>query len=238
MVDRWSVERAVRDPTCTLDPPGRQLVLTLLTWSDYDTAMIPERFTPSLTDLVNATGLARSTVAAWLNKLEEQGWVVRERPTVAAARSRKARTVYSLRVPAGPLSGLVRTRASSGDGPVRSNLARRASPRGGLAGSDSSASAGPAGGPGRAGASPARGLALVRQSDASSPPDGLNPYREQDLPVGGRGSFVDHRYVAGPNGRCTHEGCTRSAPLHSRAPAGEPPREGEAVRGEDRTEIG
>lgn len=91
MVDRWTVERAVRHEFCTLDAPGRQLVLTLPTWSDPATATIPEQFTPSLTDLEKATGLARSTVAAWLNKLEQKG-VWRDRPSLGDAWRRKART--------------------------------------------------------------------------------------------------------------------------------------------------
>lgn len=202
MVDRWTVERAVRDEECTLDPPGRQLVLTLLTWSDADTAMIPEKFTPSLTDLEHATGLARSTVANWLNKLEKLGWVERVRPTVADARRKKAKTVYRMKVPAGPLSGLAEGRAGPPAGPAASE-----SPR----------SAGPRGGPVKPGSGPARGLALVRQADRVGPPDGLKPYREQET-VGRRAESGgdDHPYVEGANGYCAHSGCTKSAPLHGR----------------------
>lgn len=45
--------------------------------------------------------MARASVRTHLNKLEAAGWVVRERPTVAAARSEKARTHYKIRVPKG-----------------------------------------------------------------------------------------------------------------------------------------
>lgn len=45
--------------------------------------------------------MARGSVRTHLNKLEAAGWVVRERPTVAAARSEKARTHYKIRVPKG-----------------------------------------------------------------------------------------------------------------------------------------
>lgn len=165
MVDRWTVERAVRSKECTLDPPGRQLVLTLLTWTDHATATIPERFTPSLTDLVNGTGLARSTVAAWLNKLEKEGWVVRTRPSVADARSKKARTVYRLTVPSGPLTGLVGDEMRPPPGPDEREETRRAGPRGGPAASDSPRLAGPGDGPEMAGSSPGRGLELVRLAD-------------------------------------------------------------------------
>lgn len=215
MVDRWTVERAIRSKECTLDPPGRQLVLTLLTWTDHATATIPERFTPSLTDLVNGTGLARSTVAAWLNKLEKEGWVVRTRPSVADARSKKARTVYRLTVPSGPLTGLVGDETRPPPGPDEREETRRAGPRVGPAASDSPRLAGPGDGPEMAGSSPGRGLELVRLADGSSPPRGLNPNGKQDLPVGG-GTLADHRYVEGPNGYCAFPGCRRSAPLHGR----------------------
>ncbi|WDZ83991.1 hypothetical protein [Micromonospora cathayae] len=219
MVDRWTVERAVRHELCTLDPPGRQLVLTLLTWSDAATAVIPEQFTPSLTDLQKATGLARSSVAKWLNVLEgkdgedgaertENKWVWRERPTVADARRKKARTVYRLGVPPELLRrltelGVVGPRA----GPARSDPP------------DSSGSAGTRGGPVKVGSGTRRGLALVRQADRVGPSGGRNTYREQET-VGSpseRGSGVDdHAYIEGPNGQCAMPGCKRSAPLHSR----------------------
>ncbi|MDG4796970.1 hypothetical protein [Micromonospora sp. WMMD1082] len=216
MMDRWTVERAVRHRLCPLDPPGRQLILTLLTWSDPATATIPERFTPSLTDLVNATGLARSTVAKWLNLLEgkdgdngeertKHKWVWRDRPTVADARSKKARTVYRLGVPPDLLRaltelGVVGPRA----GPAASGT------------SDSSGSAGSRGGPVKAGNGSTRGLALVRSSDRVGPPLGRKTYGEQE-PVQSAGTGGDdHAYIEGPNGRCALPGCTKSAPLHTR----------------------
>lgn len=202
MVDRWTVERAVRHELCTLDPPGRQLVLTLLTWSDAATATIPEQFTPSLTDLEKGTGLARSTVAAWLNKLEGQ-WVWRDRPTVADARRKKARTVYRMGVPPDLL--------------VRLAELGVVGPRAGPAASESPGSGSPVDGPVKGASSPGRGLELVRQADRVGPPRGRKTYREPE-PVGVRAaSGVDHRYVEGPNGSCAHPGCRKSAPLHGPA---------------------
>ncbi|MFI6129430.1 helix-turn-helix domain-containing protein [Micromonospora sp. NPDC051141] len=99
MAERWAIERAVRDAECPLSPTGRHLILTLLTWTDHSTAVIPAQFSPSLTDLERATGMARSTIAVRLNQLEELGWVVRLRPKVDEARRKKARTAYRLRIP-------------------------------------------------------------------------------------------------------------------------------------------
>ncbi|NLU77801.1 hypothetical protein HCA58_05195 [Micromonospora sp. HNM0581] len=209
MVDRWTVERAVRHELCTLDPPGRQLVLTLLTWSDAATAVIPEQFTPSLTDLQKATGLARSSVAKWLNLLEgkdgeggeerpESKWVWRERPTVADARRKKARTVYRLGVPPELLRRLTEMGVVG--------------PRAGPAVSGSPGSGSPVSGPVKGMSGSARGLELVRHPDKVGPSRGRKTYREQETV--GRGANGDHRYVEGPNGRCAHPGCNRSAPLH------------------------
>lgn len=99
MPSRFEYERAVR--SSDLPSLSRLLALTLATWADVRTGRIPPRLTPSLTTLEGATGMARASVRTHLNKLEAAGWVVRERPTVAAARSEKARTHYKIRVPKG-----------------------------------------------------------------------------------------------------------------------------------------
>ncbi len=228
MVDRWTVERAVRSEECDLEPPGRHLVLTLLTWSDAATARIPEQFTPSLTDLEHATGMSRSTVAKWLNKLEgkegdageqspERKWVWRERPTVADARRKKARTVYRVGVPPELL------RVLSERGVV--------GPRAGPAAPESPGSGSPVDGPVKGASSPGRGLELVRHADRVGPPRGRKTYREQET-VGVRAaSGLDHRYVEGPNGSCAHPGCRKSAPLHGPALRAVP-EEGRRVMGE------
>lgn len=99
MPSRFEYERAVR--SSDLPSLSRLLALTLATWADVRTGRIPPRLTPSLTTLEGATGMARASVRTHLNKLEAAGWVVRERPTIAAARSERARTHYKIRVPKG-----------------------------------------------------------------------------------------------------------------------------------------
>lgn len=99
MPSRFEYERAVR--SSDLPPLSRLLALTLATWADVRTGRIPQRLTPSLTTLEGATGMARASVRTHLNKLEAAGWLVRDRPSVAAARSEKARTHYKLRIPKG-----------------------------------------------------------------------------------------------------------------------------------------
>lgn len=99
MPSRFEYERAIRDSD--LPPLSRLLTLTLATWADVKTGIIPARLTPSLSMLESATGMDRSTVRRHLNKLEAEGWVGRSRPTVADARSKKARTQYAITIPKG-----------------------------------------------------------------------------------------------------------------------------------------
>lgn len=98
MTTRWDVERAVLADG-DMPPLGRLLMLILATSADQQTAVIPAKFTPSLTGLVRASGLARSTICIYLNRLETAGWLVRQRPTPQEARTKHARTRYALKVP-------------------------------------------------------------------------------------------------------------------------------------------
>ncbi|MFD9930173.1 hypothetical protein ACFWZK_29050 [[Kitasatospora] papulosa] len=99
MPSRFEYERAVRHSD--LPSLSRLLALTVATWADVRTGIIPDRLQPSLTTLEEATGMVRASVRTHLNKLEDGGWLDRNRPAVAAARSKKARTKYKLRIPKG-----------------------------------------------------------------------------------------------------------------------------------------
>jgi hypothetical protein len=99
MPSRFEYERAVR--SSDLPSLSRLLALTVATWADVRTGVIPDRLTPSLTVLEGATGMARASVRKHLDTLEAGGWLKRDRPSVAAARSEKARTKYKLKIPRG-----------------------------------------------------------------------------------------------------------------------------------------
>lgn len=73
-------------------------MLVLADVAEVGTAEIPERFTPSLAVLARETGLAKSTVADHLAKLEESDWIVRDRPNEAGM-ARGERTRYRLTFP-------------------------------------------------------------------------------------------------------------------------------------------
>jgi hypothetical protein len=99
MPSRFEYERAVR--SSDLPPLSRLLALTVATWADVRTGVIPDRLQPSLTTLEGATGMVRASVRKHLDTLEAGGWLKRDRPPVAAARSAKARTKYSIKIPRG-----------------------------------------------------------------------------------------------------------------------------------------
>jgi hypothetical protein len=99
MPSRFEYERAVR--SSDLPSLSRLLALTVATWADARTGTIPDRLTPSLTTLESATGMARASVRKHLDTLEAGGWLKRDRPSVAAARSEKARTKYTIKIPRG-----------------------------------------------------------------------------------------------------------------------------------------
>lgn len=102
---RLSYERAIR--RSSLPPGARHVALTVATWANIETGVIPERFQPSLSTIAEATGLAKSSVKRHLVVLEDEGWLDRNRPDGDKARTEHARTAYRLTVPeAGPTVGL------------------------------------------------------------------------------------------------------------------------------------
>ena len=97
--------RAVR--SSDLPAPAKNLLMTLGSLADTETIVIPEKFSPSLTELARMTSLGRSTVAEQLGKVEDLGWVKRAQPSIEDARKNKARTQYYLLIPGSPAPGLV-----------------------------------------------------------------------------------------------------------------------------------
>lgn len=94
---RFAYERGIR--RSDLPAPARHVALTIATWADAETGIIPKRFQPSLTTLEEATGMSRASVKRHLSVLEEAGWLGRDRPDVIKARTEHARTGYRLTVP-------------------------------------------------------------------------------------------------------------------------------------------
>lgn len=109
----WDVQKAVLGST--LPSPDRLIVLTLCSLADMDTGVIPDKYSPSFTDIARMTGLGRSTVARRMNVLEEQKWIDRTSPSVVDAWSKKETNRYAVRVGTSPATGLVPQRDHSED---------------------------------------------------------------------------------------------------------------------------
>ena len=165
---------------------ARLIVLTLSVKADFDTGVIPDRHSPSLETLAAMTGLAKSTVAEWLDPLETAGWVKRERPDKA---SKYTKTRYTLLIGSPTVAAPQRasrrktTQAATAvdhvtsppGGPLTEPDAHAAVP------SDSR----PPGGPVRQAdrsSSPPSGTPAVRRADGSSPPGG--PATTKNSPTG------------------------------------------------------
>ncbi len=126
-----------------LPPPARHIAHVLASVADNDTG----RIKVSLSWIESATGLARSTVAKHLNRLEADGWIRRRRADVWASIKLHDRTEYVTVIPAGyptassPSLGL----PSAGDGLGVVRKSRKASPSGGLSTTSTKAGDPPAG---------------------------------------------------------------------------------------------
>jgi DNA-binding Lrp family transcriptional regulator len=95
-LSKWDVVAALKKSG--LPTSDRIIMMMLVDAADADTAIVPEQWTPSLTELAEWTGLGRSTVATRLRELERLGWVKRARPATADAIVRGARTCYHLAI--------------------------------------------------------------------------------------------------------------------------------------------
>lgn len=93
---RFDWERAVL--ASDLPGPARLVALVLAVRVNPDLS-IPAEFSPSLTRLAKDSGQGRSTTARALNRLEADGWVVRDRPETEAAIRSHERTRYRLGIP-------------------------------------------------------------------------------------------------------------------------------------------
>jgi hypothetical protein len=180
-VKKWDVTAALKKSK--LPATARHVMLWLIDAAEKETCRIPVEFTPSLTELSGWSGITRSTVAEHLTYLERLGWVKRFRPTVAAARSEKAKTQYKVLIGVDP--------ESRPDVVLRPRKAEKTSPLSGLV-READQSSSPPGGPelvrSADQASPLSGPELVRQADTIPPP----PFTPQSPPVANRsGSLRD-----------------------------------------------
>lgn len=81
---RWEIERAIDDSD--LHPFGRLLLRVLLSNSDADTALIQDRYQPSIPSLMRRTGIGRRALIQHLSECDRRGWLKRDQ-----ARGRRTR---------------------------------------------------------------------------------------------------------------------------------------------------
>lgn len=101
MLTRFDFEREFVHPVAGLRPGWRHVLHVLAMRLDRDAFVIPASYQPSLNDLARDMGCDRRTVMRRLNRVEQAGWVIRERPDIHDARTKHARTNYTLRFPPG-----------------------------------------------------------------------------------------------------------------------------------------
>jgi len=94
---RLEFERAIR--RSSLPPPSRHLALTIATWADIETGVIPERFQPSMRTLLESTGMSKGSMLSHLKRLETEGWITVDRPDAHTARTEHVRNAYELAIP-------------------------------------------------------------------------------------------------------------------------------------------
>lgn len=99
---RWRVVDAVE--ASDLPPVARHLMVTLcgrLSGRGMDTGQLGEH-SPSLSELARLTGWKATPVKKYLGELEQLGWLIRDQPPVKLQRAEKAKTKYTVRIPAEP----------------------------------------------------------------------------------------------------------------------------------------
>lgn len=101
MLTRFEFERAFTSRASGLPSHGRHVLHVLAMRLDRQVFAILPAYQPSLTDLARDMGCDRRTAMRRLNRVEAAGWVVRNRPTVHDARTKHARTQYTLQLPPG-----------------------------------------------------------------------------------------------------------------------------------------
>jgi hypothetical protein len=104
MPSRFEFERAVK--ASSLPPLSRLLALTIATFANSETGVIPARYQPSLSTLMAATGMSKGSLLAHRKTLDEEKWVTFTSPSQEDQVRKKARNVYKLHVPAGSAADL------------------------------------------------------------------------------------------------------------------------------------
>jgi hypothetical protein len=97
VTEQWQFNRALQ--ASKLKAITRALLMHMGVLANWPGGNIPDKYSPSLSKLVEITGFSRRAVQEHLNLAEEQGWIKRSRPTTARALGAGERTSYRLLIP-------------------------------------------------------------------------------------------------------------------------------------------
>lgn len=101
-LNRFEYERAfIGAPRSLCHPSVRHLLHALLVHLDKDAGVILPQFGPSITELAREMGTDRRSASRRIRRAIEAGWLARESPSMHDARTKHARTQYTLRYPHG-----------------------------------------------------------------------------------------------------------------------------------------
>lgn len=117
MPGRFEFERAIR--RSGLPPLARLLALTLATWADLKTGVIPGDHQPAQSVLLEATGLSKSAFLNHRTTLVKEGWVSFKAPDPELARREHAQNEYFIHIPARSADDLAPTKARSPRDPAK-----------------------------------------------------------------------------------------------------------------------
>ena len=126
MPSRFEFERAIR--RSDLPPLARLIALTIATWADAESGVIPRANQPAQSVLLEATGMSKSSFLTHRKTLLKDGWLRCLSPDKIKAQKEHAQNVYSIHVPDGW--------ARSGDDLASSELPAKAGSPGDLAKTD------------------------------------------------------------------------------------------------------
>lgn len=99
MPSRFEFERAIR--RSGLPPLARLIALTIATWADADSGVIPRASQPAQSVLLEATGMSKSSFLTHRKTLLKDGWLRCVSPDKIKAQKEHAQNAYSIHIPDG-----------------------------------------------------------------------------------------------------------------------------------------
>lgn len=123
MPGRFEFERAIR--RSGLPPLSRFLALTIATWANLETGVIPREHQPAQSVLLEATGLSKSAFLGHRMTLVKAGWISYTSPDPDKARREHAQCAYSIHIPPRSFDDPAPKKARSPRDPAKSDKPTR-----------------------------------------------------------------------------------------------------------------